>query len=183
METYIKISTLNDFVYCPKSIYFHELYDKYNTYIYHTTYQQQWKFNHESIDRQFYSNKKNILQSLTVYSQKYQLLGKIDLYNKATKTLIERKSYIKETYQGYIYQVWAQYLCLEEIWYKVKQIILHSKKDNKSYSIPLPSWKELEKFTKFLEDYHKFDLHNFKQTNPKKCQMCIYKNLCDIALI
>ena len=115
METYIKISTLNDFIYCPKSIYFHELYNKYNTYIYHTNYQQEGKFNHESIDNFHYSNKKDILQSLTVYSHKYQLLGKIDLYDKSKHILIERKTKIKQIYLGYKYQVWAQYLCLEEM--------------------------------------------------------------------
>jgi len=179
METYIKISTLNDFVFCPKSIYFHELYEKYNEKTYHSTYQQEWKINHKSIDNKTYSNKKNILQSLPVYSHKYQLLGKIDLYDIDTKTLIERKTKIQKIYIWYKYQLWAQAICLEEMWYKVKKIKIYSLKDNKSYEIELPKWENLEKFEKFLEKYKKFDIHNFKQTNPKKCQMCIYANLCN----
>jgi len=149
METYIKISTLNDFIFCPKSIYFHELYNKYNTYVYHTTYQQEWKLNHEKIDNQLYSSKKNIIQALTVYSSKYNLLGKIDLYNKWTKTLIERKTKIQKIYLGYKYQVWAQYLCMVEMWFDVKQIVLYSLKDNKSYSIPIPIKKDIKKFEEF----------------------------------
>ena len=183
METYIKISTLNDFIYCPKSIYFHELYNKYNTYIYHTNYQQEWKFNHESIDNFRYSNKKDILQSLTVYSHKYQLLGKIDLYDKSKHILIERKTKIKQIYLGYKYQVWAQYLCLEEMWYKIEKIYLYSLKDNKKYEVEIPQWEKLEKFTKFLEKYRHFDIHNYTQTNPNKCKMCIYNKLCDTNLI
>jgi len=57
--------------------------------------------------------------------------------------------------------------------------VFYTRKDNKSYEIELPKWENLEKFEKFLEKYKKFDIHNFKQTNPKKCQMCIYANLCN----
>jgi len=179
METYIKISTLNDFVFCPKSIYFHELYEKYNEKTYHSNYQQEWKLNHEKIDTKKYSSRKNILQAFPVYSHKYQLLGKIDLYDIDTKTLIERKTKIQKIYIWYKYQLWAQALCLEEMWYEVEKIKIYSLKDNKSYEIELPIGENLEKFENFLKKYKNFDIHNFKQTNPNKCKMCIYSNLCN----
>jgi hypothetical protein len=34
MESYIKLSTLNDFIFCPKSIFYHNLYDQYNDELY-----------------------------------------------------------------------------------------------------------------------------------------------------
>gem|GEM_PF-2376169 len=34
MESYIKLSTLNDFIFCPKSIYYHTLYDSYEKKLY-----------------------------------------------------------------------------------------------------------------------------------------------------
>jgi CRISPR-associated exonuclease Cas4 len=182
METYIKISTLNDFIFCPKSIYFHELYNKYNQSTYHWKYQTEWKLNHESIDKWFYSNKKDILQWITVYSHKYKLLWKIDIYDKQTKTLIERKTNIKKIYLGYIYQLWAQYLCMQEMWFKVEKIQLYSLKTNKKFDIELPKWEELKKFKTFLQKYQNFNIKQFKQKNPTKCQMCIYRTLCDIAL-
>jgi CRISPR-associated protein Cas4 len=101
------------------------------------------------------------------------------LYNKATKTLIERKTQIKQIYLGYKYQVWAQYLCMTEMGFPVKQIILYSLKDNKSYSIPLPTHQDIKEFENFLEKYKNFDVNNFKQTNIHKCEKCIYKNLCN----
>jgi hypothetical protein len=34
MENYIKLSTLNDFIFCPKSIYYHNLYENYEKKLY-----------------------------------------------------------------------------------------------------------------------------------------------------
>lgn len=182
MENYIKITTLNDFIFCPKSIYFHELYEKYNTSNYHKTYQKEWRINHESIDNQHYSNKKDILQWITVYSEKYKLLWKIDIYDKQTKTLIERKTKIKEVYLWYKYQLYAQFFCMQEMWYEIIKLKIYSMKDNKNYFIPIPDEEEKQKFEKFLTDYMNFDISKSFQQNPKKCQMCIYKELCDINL-
>jgi hypothetical protein len=35
METYTPISKLNDFVFCPMSLYFHSFYENYSQKIYH----------------------------------------------------------------------------------------------------------------------------------------------------
>lgn len=35
MESYIQISKLNDFVFCPMSLYFHSFYENYNQKTYH----------------------------------------------------------------------------------------------------------------------------------------------------
>lgn len=34
MEDYIRLSTLGDFLYCPKSIYYHKIYDSYDSSVY-----------------------------------------------------------------------------------------------------------------------------------------------------
>ena len=180
MENYIKISTLNDFIFCPKSIYFHELYEKYNTSNYHTNYQKEWKINHESIDNQYYSNRKDILQWITIYSEKYKLLWKIDIYDKKTKTLIERKTMIKKIYLWYKYQLYAQFFCMKEMWYDVKKLKIYSIKDNKNYFIDIPDKDEKIKFEEFLNTYKNFNPKKQFKPNRKKCEKCIYKELCDL---
>lgn len=184
METYIKISTLNDFVFCPKSIYFHDLYQKYSTKNYHTNYQKEWKMNHSNIDKKKYSTSKKILQGMTVYSEKYNLLWKIDLYHIDKQSLIERKTKIKKIYDGQKFQIWAQMFCLEEMGYPVKKMQIYSLKDNKTYPIDRPEWHRKEKFEQTIRKYHVFDTTKkwFSQ-NPNKCKMCIYRELCDVAEI
>lgn len=70
MESYIKLSTLNDFIFCPKSIFYHELYDSYEKKLYQEEVQIAGTIAHESIDTAKYSSRKNVLQGLSVYSEK-----------------------------------------------------------------------------------------------------------------
>lgn len=181
MDQYIKISTLNDFIFCPKSIYFHNLYDRYDNQVYHQKSQIEWKINHSSIDNKKYSTSKNILQWIFVYSEKYKLCWKIDLYHIEKKSLLERKTYIEKVYQWYIWQIYWQYFWMKEMWYKVEKLKIYSMKDNKVHEIPLPTKLEIEKFERFLDLYRLFDPNNqyFKQ-NPNKCKKCIYSELCDV---
>ncbi|HMT00918.1 MAG TPA: type V CRISPR-associated protein Cas4 [Candidatus Absconditabacterales bacterium] len=180
MENYIRISNLNDFIFCPKSIYFHELYQKYDEQIYKDTPQVAGTQAHEAIDLKKYSTSKNILQSLSVYSEKYNIAGKIDLYDADKQLLIERKKKISKIYDGYRYQVYAQYFCLQEMGYPVCEIKIHSLVDNKSYDIPIPNEQETAEFENLLEKYRKFNLSDPKfAQNPEKCKMCIYNQLCD----
>jgi CRISPR-associated protein Cas4 len=187
MESYIKLSTLNDFIFCPKSIYYHEIYDSYNPNLYHETAQKEWKIAHNSIDNKTYSTSKYFLQSLDVYSEQYWIHGKIDLYNIRTGELIERKNQIhrdeewkEKIYTGYKYQLWWQMFCLLEMWYQVESLWFYSVKDNKKYRIYKPSTKELIQFENMLNNYKRFDLlaKNWKQ-NTQKCIKCIYRELCD----
>lgn len=180
MESYIRISTLNDFVFCPKSIYFHNLYDQYERRIFQSTPQIRWTFNHHTIDQKRYSSSKEILQWIAVYSEKYQLAGKIDIFHIIKKSLIERKTYISKVYLGQIYQLYGQYFCLSEMGYDIKKLKLYSMKDNQVYNIPLPSDQEVQNFELFLKKYKSFDPRiDWFIPNPKKCQKCIYAELCD----
>lgn len=139
MHSYIRISTLNDFVFCPKSIYFHDLYQKYNRSTYQDTPQIEGTLAHEAIDLKKYSTAKKYIQSMAIYSHTYKIAGKIDIYNKETKTLVERKRKIKKVYDGHRYQLYAQYFCLIEMGYDVQNLQIYSLIDNISYPIPLPS--------------------------------------------
>ena len=88
MESYIKLSTLNDFMFCPKSIYYHTLYDSYKKKIYQDEAQIAWTIAHETIDNKHYSTCKFILQWLDVYSEAFKISWKIDLFNTKTWELI-----------------------------------------------------------------------------------------------
>lgn len=50
-STVILISELNDFVFCPKSVYLHHIYARFDQSLYHETFQTEGKIAHETIDR------------------------------------------------------------------------------------------------------------------------------------
>ncbi len=184
MNNEILITQLNDFIFCPISIYFHMLYGDMDRISTQTTYQINGTAAHETLDIGTYSTKKDILTGISVYSEKYGLIGKIDMYDSSSCILKERKRTIKTIFDGYIYQVYAQCLALREMGYEVKKIILHSITDNKSYTIPLPEEDEemLNKFERTIAEIRQFDINSFRQTNIEKCKNCIYEPACDRGL-
>ena len=77
MEDLIIISNLNDFIFCPASIYFHKLYGSQDNLLYQSSAQLNGTKAHETIDEKIYSTRKSAMMSLDVYSEKYGLCGKI----------------------------------------------------------------------------------------------------------
>lgn len=185
MEEIILISYLNDFIYCPVSIYFHKLYGNLEKKLYQSEYQINGTNAHEAIDNKTYSTRKNILQSIDVYSDTYKIEGKIDTFNTDTGELVERKNKISTIYDGYIFQIYAQYYGLIEMGYAVKKLSLYSMSDNKKYDVKLPDddLKMKLKFEKLINDMHNFKIENYKQSNVEKCRKCIYEPVCDRSLI
>lgn len=185
MEETILISYLNDFIYCPVSIYFHKLYGNTDKMLYQRKAQLEGTEAHRSIDENTYSTSKDILQGIEVYTEKYNIIGKIDMYNKKNKILTEKKNYISTIYDGYVFQLYAQYFALIEMGFEVDEIRLYSIKDNKVYNVDLPEKnKEMfEKFEKLVNDIRRFDMHDFTQVNKKKCEKCIYEPSCDRSLL
>lgn len=179
MESYIQISKINDFIFCPFSIYLHSIYENFSDKTYHSSYQIRGKIKHESVDKNKYSTSKNILQGLDVYSEKYQIIGKIDTFDIKKKRLIERKNQIIRIYDGYRYQLYAQYFCLLEMGYEIEQMALYSISDNKTYNIPIPKEKEVREFESVLEKIRNFSPIDDLPRNPQKCKKCIYNNLCN----
>lgn len=180
MDQNIIISNINDFLFCPRSIYFHNLYANYSESTFHDAPQVQGKNAHKSIDTKQYSSKASMLEGIDLYSEELGVVGKIDLYDTASKTLIERKRLIKTIYEGYLLQVYAQFYCLIEMGYEVNVICLHSLADNRRHIVNLP---DAQAKKRLLEVIHQMGVFNLKDVgftqNPNKCRRCIYKELCD----
>ncbi len=180
MESYIPISKINDFIFCPLSLYFHSLYEDYDQILYHEKNQLEGKIKHENIDKRKYSTTKRYLQSLSIYSEKYNLMGKVDAYDQLEKILIERKNRVIKIYDGYVYQVWAQMFCLEEMGFEVKKIYIHSLFDNKRHEIKKPSSADEFVFYRIIEKIKNFNLLRYDHVaNLNKCKKCIYRELCN----
>lgn len=184
MENLIPISNINDFIFCPISIYFHNLYKSTDDYLYKDSYQLNGTRKHEAIDNGAYSSKKNCLMSIHVFSEKYWLIGKIDLFDMEKGELIERKAKINKIYDGYILQLYAQYYCLIEMGYSVKKLSLYSYEDNKKYNVLLPEEDEKNNvlFQKTIDEIMNFNPFEYVQTNREKCLKCIYSNACDRSM-
>lgn len=183
MESYLPISYINDFIFCPRSIYFHGLYGGADESLYHTTDQSEGRAAHKSVDNKKYTTSKDIFQGIEVYSSRYGICGKIDTFDNFKGLLVERKKKIKTVYDGYIYQLYAQYHCLSEMGYTVKSMGIYSMDDNKNYPISLPSEDLIrqKEFENIIYKIKTFDLFETVSININKCKRCIYSSLCDIG--
>jgi len=177
MESYIQISKINDFTYCPASLYLHGIYEGFSQKTYHAKPQTVGTLHHEAVEEKTYATAKRFVIGLEVYSEKYNTMGKIDLYDRETGTLIERKTKIKKIYDGYRYQLYAQYFCMTEMGYPVKKLIARSLEDNKNYEIPVPGEKETKEFENVLVEMRSFDPKTLLSHRCSKCEMSIYSPL------
>lgn len=184
MDDLIIISNLNDFIFCPASIYFHNLYGSEDKLMFQSDYQLNGSKANEAVDKGTYSTKKNIITNLDIYSEKYRIIGKIDIYDKTAKKIIERKKHIIRIYDGYIFQMYAQYFAMTEMGYQVEELEMYSMDDNKKYKISLPEQDEKmkKKFEETVFKLRTFNLEEFQQTNEEKCKKCIYETACDRAI-
>lgn len=178
-EDYISISSLNDFIFCPYSIYLHNVYENTDESLFHATPQTQGRIAHETIDEKKSSTRKDVLQAIPVYSEKYGLMGKIDLYKTKEKYLIERKYQLKQIYQGQIYQLWAQMFCLQEMGYEVERIAFYEISGKRTIPVDSPSPEDIFRFEHFLNTFRCYDPTQAFEPNQNKCRHCIYCNLCD----
>lgn len=184
MEPYITLSFLNDFIFCPRSIYFHQLYGGVKHDLYKQKPQIAGEAAHSAIGNQTYSTRKNVLQSIEVFSEKYNICGKIDVFDCEAGKLTERKREIKAIYEGYVFQVYAQCHALREMGYTVNEIIIHDMVHNKNYPIPLPEDDPVmqSKFERLIFDMDHFEIGDADhEPNRAKCERCIYSQLCDVS--
>lgn len=179
MEEYIAISLLNDFIFCPYSIYLHNVYMETDEDLYHATPQTKGRAAHESIDTKTYSTRKDDIISLPVYCDELGVMGKIDIYKQAEKKLIERKYQLKKIYKGQLYQVWAHYFALIEMGYEVEHIAFYETSTNKTIPIDLPNENDKNELKEMISYFKKFNPADKITVNPNKCTHCIYCNLCD----
>ncbi len=174
MDSAIQISTINDFLFCPKSLYLHNIYSSFDTSIYHDIPQTVGSITHENIEGQSYTTSKNILQGLSVYSNRLGIKGKIDVYDTKKKHLVERKYRVKYVYTGFRYQLYAQMYCLEEIGFKVENLFLHSLSDNKRYEISLPTLEEKREFEEVISKMKNFEVASLRSHSCSHCSNNIY---------
>ncbi|MEG1539913.1 MAG: type V CRISPR-associated protein Cas4 [Muribaculaceae bacterium] len=180
MEEYITISTLNDFIFCPYSIYLHNVYMEADEDLYHAVPQTQGKNAHAAIDNKRYSTCKDDILSLPIYSEELGIMGKIDIYKTDKELLIERKYELRTIYQGQIYQLWAQYFCMIEMGYKISKIAFYEISTNTMKPINIPSETEKQELIDFIICFRSFNPMTSKfNVNTNKCTHCIYCNLCD----
>lgn len=177
MFSYLSISTLNDFVFCPYSIYLHNVYKEGSEDNYHAMPQVAGKNAHQTVDRVGGIQQK--ITGLEVFSEELELMGKIDLFDPLSKSLIERKRKLKYIYQGQIWQLQAQYFCMIEMGYSVDSIGFYSMADHKSFPQPIPSQSDKNILKSAIEEIKNFDFLVDINVNPNKCRHCIYNNLCD----
>ncbi len=184
MEHYIPIAYLNDFIFCPRSIYYHQIYASFHQSNYHDKSQKQGLITHKAISDKTYSTAKHILQDLYVYSGYYGLCGKIDIYNSKTKTLIERKHQIKTIYDGQIFQLYGQYFALREMGYDVQNLNFYDASSNKTQIVKKPEedrimFKKFEETIDAIKNYR--PSQDIYEPNIQKCLNCIYEKLCDVS--
>ena len=178
METFLPISYLNDFVFCPYSIYLHQVFDNNTEDLYSAQPQQCGKAAHFDVDT-FEHKQSNVLKGIHVVSNQYGLYGKIDKYYIHQKKLVESKFQIKTLYRGYYYQLWAQYFALTEMGFEVKEIQFYSIKEKRIFPVSLPSKSESEELRNHIRKIAWYDFDAPLHINPEKCKHCIYASLCD----
>lgn len=169
MDSAIPISTINDFLFCPRSLYLHSIYNSFDTTIYHDNAQTIGKISHENIENETYTTSKHIFQALSVYSAYFGVKGKIDIYDSKKGYLIERKYMVKSIYKGFRYQLYAQMYCLEELGFKVRKLFIQSLSDNKRYEIAIPTQEERKEFENIILQIKSF---NATALNNHTCSHC-----------
>lgn len=177
MDTAIPISAINDFLFCPKSLYLHSIYSSFDTSVFHDTPQTMGSLAHENIEEGKYTTAKDILQGLSVYSNRLGIKGKIDLYDAKKKYLIERKYRVKQIYLGFRYQLYAQMFCLEERRMPVAKLFIQSLSDNKRYEVIPPTAKERQDFESVIKEMKSFSAVSLQNHNCRHCQNNIYSRL------
>ena len=174
------MTQLNDFMFCPRSIFFSRIYhDSVNDDLFHQECQTQGLAAHAAVDENRYSSRKSVITGMMVYSEKYNLLGRIDIFDTETGVLTERKYSVKAVYPGFRYQLYAQYFALGEEGFDVRAMRLYSSKDNKNYPVPLPGENEIREFEDLVSSVRSFRMETPFEPEKSKCRRCIYAPLCD----
>ena len=179
METFLPIPYLNDFVFCPYSIYLHQVFDNSSEIVYSAAPQQTGKSQHAAIDTLKSKDSSSIIKGAYVISNRLGIYGKIDTLHVNKYKLVESKYQIKTIYRGYYYQLWAQYFALTEMGYQIKELSFYSIRDKKTYPVPLPEQKEFDELRSHIRKIARFNFEADINVNPVKCQHCIYASLCD----
>ena len=184
MDDLIIISWLNDFLFCPVSIYFHALYGNADRTLYQDAPQLNGTAAHKTVDRGTHSTRSNVITGMDVLSEKYGIVGKIDIFYEKEGRLVERKKHISAIYPGYIMQIYAQCIALREMGFSVKKLQIRSVDDNKVHDMLLPedSPEHMAAFEQLITNIREFDMTTYTPTSKAKCNNCIYEPACDRSI-
>lgn len=183
MENPISITWINDFLFCPVSIYFHGMYDGVDPMLYKEDAQLRGSYAHRSIDEGT-SYDDDIISGIYVSSERYDLIGRIDRFRASTGTLVEAKRHIEKIHEGYVMQLYAQCFCMEESGYDVHGLALYDIERKKSHPVAMPcdDPEMLERFESTLQTMRFFDVGSFDDVDASKCAGCIYKEICAFSV-
>lgn len=178
-EDYISLSALNDFIFCPYSIYLHNIYMEADEGLYHAKPQTQGRMAHYAVDHKRSSTRKDDIMSLPVCCHELGIIGKIDVYKGLERHLVERKYQLKQIFQGQLYQLWGECFCMREMGYRVDHVSFYEISTNTMMPQQLPGIKEWNELKSFITQFKTFDPSAPINTNPNKCAHCIYSPLCE----
>lgn len=180
IDTLIPISLIGNYLYCPHSIYLHNVYMETDDSVYKAEHLYKGSAVHRAVDEKRTDNRKEVLQALPVYSERLGLVGKIDMFNAKTGELVERKTKVDRIYPRHIYQLWAQMFCLREMGYNVTKLSLYDYTSNKKHNVEIPSELEEQDFVSFLKGMRSYNPSNDEiEVSEQKCRYCIFTNMCD----
>lgn len=177
---YIPLSALNDFVFCPYSIYLHNVYAESDDDLYKATPQVKGTIVHTGVDSKSGSTKSSNIMSLNVYCDELGISGKIDVFKQDKHLLIERKRNISRIFRGQIYQLWGQYFCMREMGYEVDHLAFYEISTNRMISVEKPNELGKQELVGFIQSFKHYNpIATPLSINPNKCSHCIYCNICD----
>ena len=176
MDGLIPISNLNDFLFCPYSIYLHGIYQGAEEQAVKATVQNEGTRAHKEKEKTAEGAK---LVSLPVLSEKLGVFGIIDKYDPASGILTEYKNHLDRVFEGQIIQLQCQALCLSEMGYHVTELRLFDIFKGTAVDIGFPNGKDRRRITELIEEYRGWSPEREIQVNPAKCRKCIYCALCE----
>ncbi|MFV0290262.1 MAG: type V CRISPR-associated protein Cas4 [Mangrovibacterium sp.] len=180
MENLIQITYLNDFIFCPYSIYLHQIFEDGEIESFQASPQSEGRMVHADIDSEEHQTKdSSCVKGIYVYSESLKLYGKIDSYFPERRALVERKKEIKVLYQGYLYQLWAQFFAMREMGYCVDEIAFETIVGKRYLLQQLPTVADYGRLKKVVLSMAAFRPEEFETQNSNKCVHCIYSALCD----
>ena len=87
MNDYIPLSLLNDFIFCPYSIYLHNVYMEADEDLYKASPQIKGTIAHQGVDTKKGSTRKTDIMSLPFFCDELGIFGKIDAYKQDRRSL------------------------------------------------------------------------------------------------
>ena len=177
MEEYIPITHLNDFLFCPYSIYLHNVYQGAEDQAVKAAPQLSGTKAHKRKEESTPDGA--LMLSMPVLSEELGIYGIIDEYDPLGGVLTEYKNHINKVFEGQLVQVQSQAICLAEMEYTLKALRLADLSTGRTVPVRLPTEADRQRIKELIGRYKSWSPENRLEVNPAKCRKCIYSALCD----